>query len=220
MKCCNFHPFQRLLDQTAPNQSQVLLAPVQVQLIVDSRKWRRDSRVASRRARGYFGSALSNIASKWPARSLVQAKFKVSLQVRTFDPHNSTSELGCTFDSTISSGYCSWLEGLLLTVVLNQKSRSSSWMMLPKIVVPKLGHSPISELPIELVDEIVYLASPADQLSLSLVSHIFHSISIRIIYGTIYLSGQSLACTVKCCHTLSRNPIIAKAVKSFSITYG
>ncbi|TFK37845.1 hypothetical protein BDQ12DRAFT_723920 [Crucibulum laeve] len=80
-----------------------------------------------------------------------------------------------------------------------------------------MTQSPILRLPLEVLQIIIDLAPTVSQLSLSLLSKIFHSLSIRSLYTRISLHQSSSV--IAFCRTLVSNSHAANAVRYLSITY-
>lgn len=77
--------------------------------------------------------------------------------------------------------------------------------------------SPILQLPLEILEVFIALASVSSQLSLACVSKVFHSLALRSLYRDIALYSPNAVVT--CCRTIAAKPTAATSVRSLLITY-
>ncbi|KAH9476335.1 hypothetical protein JR316_0011910 [Psilocybe cubensis] len=75
----------------------------------------------------------------------------------------------------------------------------------------------IVRLPLEVLEVFIDFSSVSTQLSISRVSRLFNSLTLRALYRNISL--YSPAVVVACCQTLASNRNAATTVRSFLITY-
>ncbi|KDR79497.1 hypothetical protein GALMADRAFT_1243212 [Galerina marginata CBS 339.88] len=75
----------------------------------------------------------------------------------------------------------------------------------------------IVRLPLEVLEVFVDFSSISAQLSISRVSRLFYSLTLRALYRDISLGTPSSV--VACCRTLTSNPNAASTVRSFLVNY-
>lgn len=75
----------------------------------------------------------------------------------------------------------------------------------------------LTDIPVEILEEIVQLTPKADQLTLCITSKLLNAVAIRYLYRSIDLASCSHYRKLRCCRTLKANSCAALATRDLEI---